>query len=84
MATGLSIPGAPFETFTDRFTVAVPGQTIFALTNSFSPGGFSYLLVNSAEYTVADDYTVSGTTLTWLDTDFVLEVGDRVIIIYQI
>lgn len=83
MGTGLSIPGAPFDSFTDQYTVAVPGQTIFTLSRTFA-GPFSEVLVNSASYTISTDYTIGGTTMTWLDTDFALEVGDRVIVVYQI
>lgn len=84
MGTGLSIPGAPFETFTDKYTVAIPGQTLFTLSRTFAPGGWSEVLVNTATYTVGTDYTIVGTTMTWLDFHFVLDVGDQVVVVYQI
>lgn len=83
MGTGISIPGAPFDSFTDKYTVAVPGQTLFNLTRTFA-GPFSEVRVNGASYTEGTDYTMSPSQMTWLDTDFTLDVGDMVVVVYQI
>lgn len=68
----------------DEFTVASNGQTSFVLSQTFLSGGLSILFVNSTGYAEGTDYTVSGTTLTWLDTDFTLEIGDKVVLKYEV
>lgn len=66
----------------DRF-VATPGQTLFTLSAPYLATGLSVLFVNGAEYDVAVDYTIAGTTVTWLNTSFALEAGDVVTVKYQ-
>lgn len=67
----------------NEFTVASNGQTAFTLTSSFSSGGLSVLFVNGIGYAEGTEYMISGTTLTWLDAPFTLQIGDRVVIKYQ-
>lgn len=65
----------------DEFT-ASPSQTIFILSMTYSSGGYSLLTVNGLEADRGISYTISGTTLTWLDTPHTLD-GDKLIIKYQ-
>jgi hypothetical protein len=58
------------------------GQTVFTL--SFTPAQPSQVdfLVNEAKFVNGSDYTVVGTTLTWLDVEFTLDPGDKAEAIY--
>ena len=60
------------------------GQTVFVLAASIGGGLSSMLFVNGMQYSITVDYTISGVTLTWLDVDFTLEVGDVVDVFYEI
>ena len=62
---------------TNQRLVATAAQTVFTLAVSLA-GSYSRLFINGMAYSIAVDYTLSGTTLTWLDTDFPLEEGDVV------
>jgi len=66
----------------DQFTAAAL-QTVFVTSFAYLAGGLSALFVNGVEYDIGVDYTLVGTTLTWLDTLFTLGVGDKVTIKYQ-
>uniref|UniRef100_A0A6M3X7P7 Uncharacterized protein n=1 Tax=viral metagenome TaxID=1070528 RepID=A0A6M3X7P7_9ZZZZ len=65
----------------DEFTAGA-GQTAFTL--SFAPPDTNSvtLSVNGVLYDDVADWTVVGTAVTWLDTPFALEVGDKVLIRY--
>jgi hypothetical protein len=54
------------------------GQTVFTL--SFTPAQPAQvdLFVNKTKFVNGADYTVAGTTLTWLDVEFTLDPGDLV------
>lgn len=67
----------------DSFT-AIPAQVLFTLTTSFYPNGLSIIIVNGLVYTQGADYTISGTTLTWLNTPFTFVGGESVVVKYQI
>lgn len=69
--------GAWFE---DEFSPTA-GQTVFALTQAPSDANSIQVYVNGVLYDDVTDYTVAGSTLTWLDP-FVLEVGDKVLVRY--
>lgn len=58
-------------------------QTAFTLSRTFKVGGLSVLFVNGVGFAEGTDYTISGNTLTWLDTDFTLAVGDDIVIKYE-
>ena len=60
------------------------GQTVFALSTAYvGAGGLSRVSVNTtAGYVEGVHYTISGTTLTWLDP-FTLDGSDSVVVIHQ-
>lgn len=62
--------------FLETFIPTVLGQTVFPLANSVRPNVVSCLKVNGVDYRPGVDYTLSGTTLTWLDNLFVLDSDD--------
>jgi len=62
---------------------ATAGQTVFTLPSVAADAATYELTVNGVEYVRGTDYTVSGTTLTWLNP-FALILGDRVAIAYQL
>lgn len=59
-----------------------PSQTVFTLLETWA-GNFALLTVNGIEYDRGADYTVAGTTLTWLDNEFTLDAGDKLIFKYD-
>jgi len=81
-----SVPGGqapvPPATTEDEFT-ATAAQTVFTLTQPFTTGGLIVLTINGQRFALDTDFTAAGTTLTWLDTPFVLESGDSVVVIYN-
>jgi len=60
------------------------GQTTFTLSKTYEAGGFVQFFVNGIKYDLIVDFTISGTTVTWLDTPFALATTDFVSIHYQI
>ena len=58
------------------------GQTVFTLSQT-SAGRRILVFVNGQEQLQGTDYTVSGNTLTWLNTDFSLDTIDRLTIYYN-
>ena len=67
----------------EEFTPSFGGQTTFILAETYSAGGFSDLSINGATYAQDTEYTVSGTTLTWLDVGFTLDTLDRLVLRYE-
>lgn len=65
----------------DVFTPA-PAQTVFVLSSAPSDPSQTMLFVNNVKYLITTDFTVSGSTLTWLDTEFALDASDVVEVIY--
>lgn len=66
----------------DEF-VATAGQVSFILSQAPSnPVGVT-VAVNGVIYDDVSDYTVSGTNITWLNTLFSMDVGDKVIVRYS-
>ena len=60
------------------------GQTVFTLAKPIVPiGGLVSLYVNGLAYTRGIDFTVSGVTLNWLNTPFVLATVDCVVVVYD-
>ena len=69
---------------TDAFTPTL-GQTVFALSFPYAGSGDPvWLTVGGIAFELGVDYTLVGTTLTWLDVDFTLDATDRIVIIYAI
>lgn len=74
---------APAPTKEDEITVALNGDTVFALTSSFLPNGLIILTINGQRFAQGTHFTVSGTVLTWLDTPFTLKAGDLIVVAYN-
>ena len=76
--------GGGGASFAENEFIATPAQTVFALSFAFvGVGGLAILHVNGFVYAKDTDFTISGTTLTWLDTSFVLDAGDCVTCFFQ-
>ncbi len=71
----------------ENLTIASPGQTAFTLTTTPVNADQSILTLNgqTKKYGASDDFTISGTTLTWNDPDsLTLETTDDLQIWYDI
>lgn len=68
-------------TLTIDVIAATAGQTAF--TTSLPPTSDVGFEVNGVLYQEPADYTVAGSAVTWLNTDFALQVGDKVQLVYQ-
>ena len=66
---------------TDLF-IATASQTVFVLSETPVDSTDVKMSVNGHFERITEDYTVSGTTLTWLNNNFILEAGDRIEIHY--
>ena len=66
----------------DEF-IATLGQVTFILTQAPLDSVSLTVTVNGVTYDDTSDYTVSGTTVTWLNTLFSMDVGDQVLIRYK-
>lgn len=69
--------------FKDVFIPSVNGQTNFTLTQLPTAGIFPLLTVGGVLQEQGTDYTITGNTLTWLNTSFQLSTTDRIIIYYS-
>ena len=67
------------ETFTPTLA-----QTAFVLAATPADTSDVRVFVNGVKYIVTSDFTVSGTTVTWLDTPFALDTLDTVEIVYLV
>ena len=65
----------------DEFT-ATNGQVTFILSSAPADNSSVTLYVNGVMYDDVDDYTVSGTTITWLNTPFSMDAGDEILVRY--
>jgi hypothetical protein len=74
-------PGGTPDWVEDEYT-ATAGQTVFTLSDTPASLATFSMYVNGIIYDDVTDYTISGTTLTWLDTGFVLEAGDKILARY--
>lgn len=75
--------GVTVDTVVDAFFVGINGQTVFTLSAPILPGSASLAYVNGVEYRTPYHYTISGTTFTWLNTNFQLESGEELTIFYH-
>jgi hypothetical protein len=66
----------------DEFTPTL-GQVTFILSSAPTNPTSVELYVNGVLYDDVGDYTISGQTITWLDTNFTMETTDQVIIRYK-
>lgn len=76
---GLSAGGTWKE---DEYVPTV-GQVSFSLSQSPQDTNSVFFVINGVIYDDTADYTVSGQTVTWLNTSFSLEITDVVIIKYK-
>lgn len=67
----------------DQYT-ATNGQTVFTLGATPLDPSTLLLFINGARQTYGSDYTVAGSTLTFLAPSFTLSAGDQVAAHYQI
>jgi len=61
----------------------INGQTVFTLSQPYV-GGFAVVFINGVEYVNTINFTIVGTTLTWLDTPFTLAVTDLLVADYAV
>ena len=71
------------DPITDVFTPTL-GQTIFILSQTPSDDNDVQMFVNSIKTILGTNYTAVGTTVTWLDTPYILDTSDKVEIVYFI
>lgn len=64
-------------------TVNMAGQTAFTLPSAPASPTTSFLSINGQKARYAADYTIGGSTLTWLNADYALQPDDSVELIYQ-
>jgi hypothetical protein len=57
-------------------------QITFILSQGPEDTTSVFFIINGVTYDDQSDYSVSGQTVTWLNTLFLMEVGDKVIIKY--
>jgi hypothetical protein len=80
-------PSSPTNHNHIQETVAVTsnGQTGFALSQTPKDVADVIMTVNGVryEYGSGKDYTIAGSTVTWLDVDFTLQTTDEVIFSYE-
>lgn len=69
--------------FEDELAVTSIGQTFFTLSKSYKSGGLAALTLNGVGYALDTNYTLSDKTLIWLNTPFVLAVGDKITVAYE-
>jgi hypothetical protein len=68
----------------DYLTVGSNGQTSFTLAFTPKNANAVAFYVNGAVQAKATDFTISGTTLTWISTDFALATTDKLLAIYDV
>lgn len=66
----------------DIIPITSNGQTLFTLSFSIKPGTTPNLFINGGLQIYLTDYTIVGTTVTWLSLDFSLEIVDKLTINY--
>lgn len=76
------VPGLTTQT-RETFTPTA-AQTAFILGAAPSLPNDTMLFVNNAKYLLTTDFSVFGSTLTWLDTAFTLDTNDVVEVIYYV
>jgi hypothetical protein len=67
----------------DQFT-AIAAQTIFVLSTAPSDPSTLLFFINGARQTYGSDFSVSGSTLTFLAPSFILSAGDQVAAHYSV
>ncbi len=77
----LGVVGAALPWQEDEFTAAA-AQVTFILSQAPTDATSLTFHVNGILYDDIADFTVSGVTVTWLNTPFVMGVGDKVHVRY--
>jgi hypothetical protein len=72
---------APLEV---ELTVTANGQTAFTLPTAVAVGGNIRVYVNGVRYDLGDDFTVSGTTLTWVGSLSLLTSDEFRVVYYSV
>ncbi len=76
------ISSGTFSLLTQKLTISDDNQTEFSL--SASPNSIQDLLINGITYCDTEsDFTVSGDTLTWVNTDYSLKTTDSMYFRYN-
>jgi len=75
-------PGGAIGRVEDKWAATI-GQTVFTLTRAPEEPDSWPLFIEGVQYSSPDFFTVSGTTLTWLDVPFTLPAGARVEFYYE-
>jgi len=74
---------ALIQSWTQDEYVATLGQVTFILSAATTDPASIRVIVNGVDYDDVADFTVSGTTLTWLNNAFSMDAGDIVLVRYQ-
>lgn len=70
------------KNFTQNITISSDGQTVFpnALPYPVTNPSEVKLYVNGVHQKYGVDYTITGSTLTWTSSDFILETSDEMVV----
>lgn len=71
------------ESWTEDEFTPTPAQITFAISSAPIDPASLFFIINGVIYDDTSDYTVSGQTVTWLNTLFLMESEDKVLIRYQ-
>jgi hypothetical protein len=80
---GMGGGGGGHSAWTEDEFSPTPAQVTFILSQAPTDSESIVFVVNGVIADDVVDYTVSGQTVTWLNTNFVMEAGDVVAIRYQ-
>lgn len=67
----------------DEPLVLPVGPPVFATSLTYKPGGLAFFWVNGARYLPGVNFTIAGTTVTWLGVPFALEASDELAVSYE-
>ena len=80
-SAAMGFPVPPWQK--DSMSVVTPGETSFELTHTPLDLTSVLLSLNGLTSEIGIDYTCSGTTITWLNANFTLAVGDVLLAYYR-
>jgi hypothetical protein len=75
-------PGPPGGAANVENYVAIANQALFPLGSAPATPALVLMYVNGVLYVYGTDYTVAGSTATWLNVPFVMNAGDTVTFVY--
>jgi hypothetical protein len=76
-------PGAVADHVQTDIYSATGGQTNFTLTKTPNDPNDVKMMINGVDYINGADYSITGTTCTWLNVPFTLSAGDKVELVYH-